>query len=196
VKFVEVNGHSDRIYLVLTKYLQNVGKECLLFVRGPISKFSSFASNLQRFDEERQFIQAAQARKLDDDLMHRMLYFAAFRASDSAEMATQQQWFAGKPEYEHEGLSLASATEGYFGRFGKARQLSTRAVQAAIGADNKEAGAGYLTDAAVQAGAFGDAARAREAAEAALKLAPTSQNVENEAALAFAMAGDTARAAP
>jgi serine/threonine protein kinase/Tfp pilus assembly protein PilF len=155
---------------------------------------ASFASNLQRFDEERQFIQAAQARKLDDDLMHRLLYLAGFRASDSAEMAAQQQWFAGKPEYEHEGLSMASATEGYFGHLGKARQLVTRAVQAAMGADNKEAGASYLTDAAVQAGAFGDAAQAREAAAAALKLAPTSQNVENEAALAFAMAGDTARA--
>jgi hypothetical protein len=37
-------------------------------------------------------------------------------------------------------------------------------------------------------------AEARQSAAEALKLAPTSQGVESEAALAFAMAGDTARA--
>ena len=42
--------------------------------------------------------------------------------------------------------------------------------------------------------AYGNAAEARQSAAEALKLAPTSQGVESEAALAFAMAGDTARA--
>jgi hypothetical protein len=41
---------------------------------------------------------------------------------------------------------------------------------------------------------FGCPAQARPSAAAALKLAPTSQGVDSEAALAFAMAGDTARA--
>jgi Flp pilus assembly protein TadD len=43
-------------------------------------------------------------------------------------------------------------------------------------------------------GAYGNAAGARQSAAEALKLAPTSQGVESEAALAFAMAGDTVRA--
>ena len=42
--------------------------------------------------------------------------------------------------------------------------------------------------------AYGNPAEARQSAAEALKLAPTSQGVEVEAALAFAMAGDTARA--
>jgi hypothetical protein len=42
--------------------------------------------------------------------------------------------------------------------------------------------------------AYGNPAEARQTAAEALKLAPTSQGVESEAALAFAMAGDTARA--
>jgi eukaryotic-like serine/threonine-protein kinase len=42
--------------------------------------------------------------------------------------------------------------------------------------------------------AFGNAAEAKQAAAEALKLAPASQGAEVEAALAFAMAGDAARA--
>ena len=46
----------------------------------------------------------------------------------------------------------------------------------------------------MQQAAYGNAAEARQSAAEALKLAPTSQGVESEAALAFAMAGDSARA--
>jgi eukaryotic-like serine/threonine-protein kinase len=49
-------------------------------------------------------------------------------------------------------------------------------------------------NAAVQQAAYGNPAEARQSAADALKLAPTSQGVESEAALAFALAGDTARA--
>jgi tetratricopeptide (TPR) repeat protein len=63
-----------------------------------------------------------------------------------------------------------------------------------VRADNKEGGAIYLDNAALQQAAYGNAAEARQAAAEALKLAPASQGVESEAALAFAMTGDTARA--
>jgi tetratricopeptide (TPR) repeat protein len=46
----------------------------------------------------------------------------------------------------------------------------------------------------VQQAAYGDVTQARQSAAQALKLAPTSQGAESEAALAFAMAGDTVRA--
>ena len=42
--------------------------------------------------------------------------------------------------------------------------------------------------------AYGNATEAKQAAADGLKLVPTSQGVDDEAALAFAMAGDTARA--
>jgi tetratricopeptide (TPR) repeat protein len=109
-------------------------------------------------------------------------------------MAEQQQWYAGKPDYENEGLALASDTEAYGGHLGKARELTKRAVDSAIRADNKEAGAIWQENAALEQAAFGNPAEARQSAAEALKLAPTSQGVEVEAALAFAMAGDTARA--
>src|SRR5437899_355067 len=53
---------------------------------------------LQRFDEMRQIIQQAQARKLDIYILHNALYALAFVGANSAAMAEQQQWFAGKPE--------------------------------------------------------------------------------------------------
>jgi tetratricopeptide (TPR) repeat protein len=67
-------------------------------------------------------------------------------------------------------------------------------VDSAIRADSKENGATWQANAAVQQAAYGNAAEARQSATEALKLAPTSQGVESEAALALAMAGDTARA--
>jgi uncharacterized membrane-anchored protein len=60
--------------------------------------------------------------------------------------------------------------------------------------DNKENGAIYLANAALQQAAYGNPAEARQSAAEALKLTPTSQGSGVEAALAFAMAGDTTRA--
>ncbi|PYX05110.1 MAG: hypothetical protein DMG88_22545, partial [Acidobacteria bacterium] len=148
---------------------------------------------LQRFDEARQIIQQAQARKLDDVILRNALYALAFLASDSRAMSEQQQWFAGKPE-ENFGLSLASDTEAYAGHLGKVRELTKRAVDSAIRADSKETGAIWQENAALREAAFGNATEARQAAAEGLKLVPPSQGVEVEAALAFAMAGDTARA--
>jgi tetratricopeptide (TPR) repeat protein len=149
---------------------------------------------LQRLDEARQIIHEAQARKLDDYLLHNVLYALAFLGADSAAMAEQQQWFAGKPDYENDGLALASDTEAYGGHLGKARELTKRAVDSAIRADSQENGAIWQGNAAVQQAAYGNATEARQTAAEALKLAPASQGVEVVAALAFAMAGDTARA--
>ena len=99
---------------------------------------ANYALALQRFDEARQIIHEAQARKLDDFVFHNALYALAFLGADSAAMAEQQQWFAGKPEYENFGLALASDTEAYGGHLGKARELTKRAVDSAIRADSKE----------------------------------------------------------
>jgi hypothetical protein len=77
---------------------------------------------------------------------------------------------------------------------GKARELTKRAVDSAIRADSKESGAIWQAIAAQREAAFGNAREARQSAAEALKLAPASQSVESEAALAFAMASDTARA--
>ncbi len=154
---------------------------------------ANFTFALQRFEEARQVIHEAQARKLDDFMLHNALYALAFLGSDSAAMAEQQQWFAGRPE-ENIGLALASDTEAYGGHLAKASELTKRAVDSAIRADSKETAAIWQTNAGVQQAAYDNPTEARQSAAEALKLVPTSQGVEVEAALAFALAGDTARA--
>jgi DNA-binding winged helix-turn-helix (wHTH) protein/tetratricopeptide (TPR) repeat protein len=157
------------------------------------TNLANFYLALQRFDEARQIIHEAQARKLGNFAMRNALYALAFLSSDSAAMAERLQWFAGKPE-ENFGLALASDTDAYAGHLGKARELTRRAVDSAIRADSKETAAIWQANAAIEQAAFRNATEARQSAAEALTLVPTSQGVEAEVALAFAMAGDTARA--
>jgi predicted Zn-dependent protease len=149
---------------------------------------------LQRFDEARQIIHEAQARKLDAVRFHNALYAIAFLGADSTAMAEQQQWLADKPDYENWGLALASDTQAYFGHMGKARELTKRAADSAIRADSKGSAAVYQLLAAQREAAYGNIIQSRRAAAKALKLGSRSQGVDREAALAFALAGDTARA--
>ena len=157
-----------------------------------LENLTTYTLALQRFDETRLFI--ARQHDMDDLVFHSALYALAFLGADSAALVEQQQWFAGKPDYENYGLAFASDTEAYGGHLSKARELTKRAVDSAIRADSKESGAISQAIAAQREAAYGMAAEARQSAAEALKLAPASQGVESEAALAFAMAGETARA--
>ncbi|MGB9236081.1 MAG: hypothetical protein WCC04_16855, partial [Terriglobales bacterium] len=161
---------------------------------GGYENLANDALALQRFDETRQVIQEAQTRKLDGYLLHVFLCALAFLGSDSAAMDDQQRWLAGKQEYAHFGLAFASDTEAYEGHVSRAVELTKRAVDSAKRADNKENGALWQANAALQQAAYGNSSQARQAAAEAVKLAPASQGVEVEAALALAMAGDAARA--
>lgn len=155
---------------------------------------ATYALALQQLDESRSLISQLQAKKKDDFVMHTTGYALAFLAKDAGEMEEQQKWFAARPELETFGLSLASDTEAYAGHLAKARTSTKQAVDAAVRADSKEIGAVWWENAALREAAFGNFVEARESATVAMKLAPTSQGVAAEAALAFAMAGDAARA--
>src|SRR5207245_774969 len=73
-------------------------------------------------------------------------------------------------------------------------ELTKRAVDSAVRADDKEAWAIWQGMAAQREDAYGIGTEARPLAAKALKLAPASQGAEVEAALAFALADDAARA--
>jgi eukaryotic-like serine/threonine-protein kinase len=154
---------------------------------------ATYTLALQRFGETKQIIRGAQARKLDDYELHSALYALAFVGADSDAMTEQQQRLEGKAESENYGLALAADTEAYGGHLDKARELTRRAVDSATQTDQKEIGATWQANAALQQAAYGNAAEARQSAAKALKLAP-SLGAKVEAALAFAMAGDTERA--
>jgi serine/threonine protein kinase/tetratricopeptide (TPR) repeat protein len=160
----------------------------------PYANLSTSLLALQRFDEARQTIQQAQSRKWDDSIFHESLYALAFLGSDSSALAEQQKWYAAQPDDENFGLSLASDTEAYAGHLRKARELTKRSVESAIHADSAETGAIWQENAALREAAFGNATEAKQAAADGLKLTTTSQSAVMEAALAYAMVGETARA--
>jgi eukaryotic-like serine/threonine-protein kinase len=149
---------------------------------------------LQRFDEARQSILQAEARKMDDFIFHSDLYALAFLEWDFSAMREQQNWFARQPDFENFGLSLASDTEAYLGHLNKARELTKRSIESAIQADSRENGAIWDENAALREAAYGNAAEAKQAASYGLKLSPTSQAVYVQAALSYAMVGDEGRA--
>jgi len=159
----------------------------------PYVNLATIELSLQRFEQTRQTILEAQARKLDDFILHVQLYALSFLKPDAAGMAEQEKWFAGRPE-ENYGLSLASDTEAYSGHLDKARELTGQSVDSAIRADSQETGAVWQENAALREAAFGNVSKAKQSATDGWKLFPTSQAVNVEAALAYAMAGDAAKA--
>ncbi len=206
---IEIYPRDDVAYLHLSAALANQGqydRAAEIMRRGvqgqriapdAASEYAllpELALALQRFEEAQEVIHETQARKLDNYQFHTVLYGLAFLGVDSAALTEQQQWFARNPDYENEGLALASDTEAYGGHVGKARELTKRAVESAIRADSKELGAVWQAIAAQWEAAYGNPGEARLAAAEALKLASTSQGAEIEVALASAMAGDTAQA--
>ena len=176
---------------------REVTAESLRLAPGNVAPYVNLLNDLislQRFDEARQVVKQAQARKLDNVLIRENLYALAFVRTDSQAMAEQLRWFAGKPDYENIGLSFASDTEAYAGHLHKATELTKRSIDSAIRADSKETGAMWQEIAAQREAAFGNLVDAKQDAAQGLKLYPASEGVEVEAALAFAMAGDAARA--
>jgi tetratricopeptide (TPR) repeat protein len=193
------HGNVGAVYAEQGQYekASDAQRESLRLAPDNASPYAALANSLlalQRYDEARHMAQEAQARKLDNFILHTALYALAFLGADSSAMAEQQQWFAGQPDAENSGFSLASDTEAYAGHLSKARELTKQSIDSAIRADSKENGAIWQAIGAQREAAFGNPAEAKQAAAEALKLVPTSQGVEVEAALAFAMAGDVARA--
>ncbi len=159
--------------------------------------FGNLSSQLlsgQHFEEARQVLREAQSRGMDEDLLRVAQYGLAFVTNDSQAMADTVAWFNSKPDYENYGLSLQADTAAYAGHLRQARNFTQRAANSAIRTDNKEDAAIWLENAAVREAAFGNPPEARQNLSAGLKLAPDSPGVRVEAALASAMAGDTAAA--
>jgi tetratricopeptide (TPR) repeat protein len=125
-----------------------------------------------RLDEAKEAFDQALAQKLDGGFLRWNLYYLAFLRGDSAQMEQQLAWGAGKPGDEDPLLSAQSDTEAYYGRLGKARDFSRRAVESAVRADSKETAALWQVNAALREAEFGNVAEAKQGVAAALALAP------------------------
>ena len=154
----------------------------------------AFLVSLNRFDEARQVYQQTITRKMDDDTLHVVLYGVEFVGNNPKGMAEQAAWFEGRPELQHEILALEADTEAYAGHLAKAREITRRAVEAALRADNKESAALWQLYDAWREAVSGNVEEAKRAAAAGLALAPNSRDVQQLAALVLARVGDTAKA--
>jgi Tfp pilus assembly protein PilF len=186
-------------YLQLGEYDKGVDafRQSIQVDPGRVSPYANLANGLmaqQRFDEARQTVQEANERKLEDFALHSALYAMAFLKADSSAMAEEQTWYAHNDDSKTYGLALSADSEAYAGHLGKARDLTRQSVESAIRADNKEGGAIWSENAAIWEATFGNSAQAQRWAADGLKLSPASQSVDVEAALAYAVSGDTARA--
>jgi eukaryotic-like serine/threonine-protein kinase len=149
--------------------------------------------NLNRLDEAKATLDQAVAHKLDGGTLRGLDYLLGFLRGDAAQMEQQLAWAAGKPGDEDTLLSMQSDTEAYYGRMGKARDFSRRAVDSAVRADSKESAAYWQVNAALREAELGNAALARQGVATALTLSP-GRDVKTVAALTLARAGDMTRA--
>jgi eukaryotic-like serine/threonine-protein kinase len=153
---------------------------------------ATWALALQRVDDARQIIHDWEARSHDKSGFYDIKYALAFLSSDTAAMTDQLQRLVGQHDYER--YVYAADTEAYGGHLDSARELTKQAVDVSVRTDDKERGAITQAIAAQREAAYSYTAEGRQKATEALKLAPTSRAAQSEAALAFALAGDTARA--
>jgi serine/threonine protein kinase/tetratricopeptide (TPR) repeat protein len=194
-------AHSDlgSNYMILGQY-EKAAAETREAVRLGPNMAISYANlgeiylALNRFDDAKTATEEAQARNLEDIPLHLNLYALAFFQNNVEAMRQQADWVIGKPGAEDWMLSLASDTEAWSGRLGKARELSRQAVETARRSADQEAAALWQTNAAIREALFGKTDVARQYAAVALSLAPGSHDAEAQAALAYALAGGTAHA--
>lgn len=149
---------------------------------------------LNRLDEAKAIAQQAQARKLVTPYLHVYLYQIDFLQHDLAGMEQESAALTGKPGYEDAVLFYGSGVAAYIGQFIKSRNLTARAVESALGTDEKEVAAGYESEDALQEVVVGNRDRAREQAQAALSLSK-ARDTEGISILALALVGDSARTA-
>ena len=148
---------------------------------------------LDRLDEAKATADEALSLKSDSPILHLSVYGLAFLRGNAAEMQHQLAWATGTPGVEDIFLSAQSDTETYYGRLRSAREFSRKAQESARRNDAKETAAGWQVAAALHEVELGNLAEARQVASAALALS-SGRDVELPAALAFAWAGDAARA--
>ncbi|MGB9431386.1 MAG: tetratricopeptide repeat protein, partial [Candidatus Acidiferrum sp.] len=148
---------------------------------------------LGRLQEARATADEAQAKKFDSPDLSVFLYALAFLQNDTAEMAQEVAWAAGKPGIEDQMLSLEADTAAFSGQLGKAREFYRRAMDSAERAEEKETAATYFARFGLMEALFGNAANARRQAGSALVFS-RERDVQYPSALALALAGDEVRA--
>ena len=168
-----------------------MGREAIQFNRDEASAVANTMYSytyLERPGDARAAFDEARARNVDGEQMRIMRYVLAFVQGDQGAMREQLTWAMGKPRVEDLLLSNQADTETFYGRLGKARELSQRAVDSAKQADAPETAAWWRANEALREAELGNAPVARRVIAEALVLS-SGPIIESVAALTLARAG-------
>ncbi|MEK6407455.1 MAG: protein kinase [Acidobacteriota bacterium] len=156
---------------------------------------------LDRFDEAKETLNQALARKLDSPFYHRQLYLIGFVQGDSTLMKQQLDWLSGRPD-EYQALNFQAQTAAFAGRLREARLFSRRAVALAKQRNLLEEAAPLAIQAALLQAVVGLSGPAKEELAEALTLSRSSftQGLRNTGRLfpvgpmALALSGEVGQA--
>jgi eukaryotic-like serine/threonine-protein kinase len=148
---------------------------------------------LNRFDEAKATYAQTVERKLHTSYIDLVMYDLAFAQNDTVGMAQHVAKLEALPRLGHQMLSREGDTAAYSGHLKDARELNRRAMDSAKLGGEKDAPALYAGISGLREAWFGNTGEARRHATLALKLS-TGRDLQYLATLAFAYAGDDARA--
>jgi DNA-binding winged helix-turn-helix (wHTH) protein/tetratricopeptide (TPR) repeat protein len=148
---------------------------------------------VNRLDEARATALQAQSREIDSPEIHLHLYWVNFLQHDGAGMDREAAALMGKAGYEDQILNSESDTALYHGNLSQARQMTARAVEAALRGDEQEAAAIYTAQGALHEVLAGNDQAAKAQVRAALARSH-GRDVLGFSALALALVGDSTRA--
>jgi len=149
---------------------------------------------LNRFDEARDVCRRALSQKLDSTSIRERLYAVGFVSGDEQSLQEQITWAKGRTD-EYRAVYWLTQSSAFRGRWRESIEHLRRATELALRAEAKEVVAGYTADQALRAAWLGQFAQSLTLAQSALKT-ERNRNVLTRTALAFALAGDAAKAQP
>jgi predicted Zn-dependent protease len=145
---------------------------------------------LDRLDEAKAALARARALHFDGSRLHQRVLEIAFLEGDQTTVASETQWYRGKPE-EYISFGLQAANADLAGRRGEAATLYGRAADAALRLNLRDAAAEYEDSNALANALWGNCAAVRRRGRPALALA-----LCGDAAGAAKLAGEMSRSAP
>lgn len=157
---------------------------------------TSYLIRLNRYAEAKEELQQVSAQKLDSTDIHQHLYSLAFIEGDTQAMQEQIVWSKGQKE-EYRAADWQAETSAFAGQWQASQDFSRRSTDMTLNKEPKqpETAAAFMASQAVRAAWLGEVKDADTLAEAALKIDRNKPSLAN-AALAFAIAGEAAKAQP
>ncbi|APV50233.1 hypothetical protein BWI17_11360 [Betaproteobacteria bacterium GR16-43] len=190
-------NNTANLYIILGQYekaLRDI-KTALTYEHSSVvyGNYTQACLGLGLVEEAHEMIEQAFARGYDAFYHHADAYLDAFLRNDPAEQRRHLDAVAGREGEEDYMIALEASTEGYFGRFARARELSRRAVESALRSTSLEMAAIWRAESALRDLEAGYPELARKQAEEALGISRT-RNLDGLAGMVLARTGDIDRA--